>query len=365
MTMTIKKIFQDYAPAYIDRFDNGIPSEHRKVIDAIISCRTQYCGTMIYQCEQCGQTHIVYRSCGNRHCPNCQHHKTHQWLIKQMKRQLPGHHFMITFTVPQQLRRFIRSHQRACYAALFKASSETMKKLAADEKYIGGNLPGFLGVLHTWGRQLSYHPHIHYVVPGGALSKKDDRWHPSRIDFYLPVKAMSKIFKAKFRDEMRKSNLDSDIPEEIWNQEWVVNSQAVGTSTHSIEYLAPYIFKVAISNSRIINVEDHKVFFKYRKPKSDRWRTMVLDVMEFIRRFLQHVLPTGFMKVRYYGFLCPGSSVTLEKIETLIELSFGFEITKPERKIEPFDPPKCNHCGGRLTYIVSIPPFKLIRSGPE
>ena len=363
--MTINEIFQQYAHEYIDRFGDLMPADHRKVIDAIINCRTQYCGTMIYQCEACSQTHIVYRSCGNRHCPNCQHHKTHQWLVNQIERQLPGHHFMITFTIPQQLRRFIRSHQRPCYSALFKASSETMKKLAADEKYMGGDLSGFFGVLHTWGRQLVYHPHIHYVVPGGALSKKDGRWHPSRIDFFLPVKAMSKIFKAKFRDEMSKSGLDSNIPDEIWEQEWIVNSQAVGASAHSLRYLAPYVFKVAISNSRIIKVEDHKVFFKYKNPQTNRWRTMTLDVMEFMRRFLQHVLPTGFMKIRYYGFLSPGSSVPMEKISALIELAFGFEITKPEIKIEPFDPPTCSNCGGKLKYVASILSFKLIRSGPK
>jgi hypothetical protein len=360
---TINEIFQDFAPEYIDRFGQTMPSEHLKVMNAIANCRTQSCGSMIYQCEECGQKQIIYQSCGNRHCPNCQHHKTHQWLIKQMKRQLPGHHFMITFTVPQQLRRFIRSHQRICYSALFKASSETIKKLAADEKYIGGDLPGFLGVLHTWGRQLVYHPHIHYLVPGGALSKKDDRWHPSRLDFFLPVKAMSKIFKAKFRDEMSKSNPVSDIPEEVWNQDWVVNCQAVGAAAHSIKYLAPYLFKVAISNSRIIKVEDRKVFFKYNKPQSNRWRTMTLNVMEFMRRFLQHVLPTGFMKVRYYGFLGPGASVPLEKIQTLIELSFGFKITKPEIEIEPFPPPTCIHCGGRLKYVASIGILEVIRSG--
>ena len=362
--MTINEIFQEYSPEYIKRFGETMPFEHRKVINAIINCRTESCGIMIYQCEECGQNHIVYRSCGNRHCPGCQHHKTHQWLAKQIKRQLPGHHFMITFTVPETLRRFIRSHQRVCYSALFKASSQTMKKLALDEKYIGGDLPGFLGVLHTWGRQLAYHPHIHYVVPGGTLSKKEDRWHPSRIDFYLPVRAMSRIFKAKFRDEMRKNDLISDIPHEVWDKEWVVNSQAIGTGAHSVKYLAPYVFKVAISNSRIIKVEDHKVFFKYKKPKSNRWRTMILDVMEFMRRFLQHVLPTGFMKVRYYGFLSPGTSVSLKKIAALIELSFGFKITKPEINIEPFHMPKCNHCGGRLIFIFSILPFEMILSGP-
>jgi hypothetical protein len=360
---TINEILREYAPDYIRQFAQTMPSEHLKVIDAMINCRTPNCGTMIYQCENCGENHIIHKSCGNRHCPNCQHHKTHQWLVKQMKRQLPGHHFMITFTVPQKLRRFIRSHQRICYSALFKASSETLKKLAADKKYIGGDLPGFLGVLHTWGRQLAYHPHIHYVVPGGAYSKETDRWNPSRIDFYLPVKAMSKIFKAKFQHEMSKSNLYDLVPEQVWEQDWIVNCQAVGPGAHSVKYLAPYVFKVAISNSRIINVEDHKVFFKYKKPQSNRWRTMRLDVMEFMRRFLQHVLPTGFMKVRYYGFLSPGASVPLEKIEALIQLSFGFQITKPEIEIEPSQLPTCSHCGGKLKYLASFVPLKLIRDG--
>jgi hypothetical protein len=361
--MKINEIFQEYALEYLDRFGDLIPSQHLKVIDAIINCRTPNCGTMIYQCEECGQNHIVYRSCGNRHCPDCQHHKTHQWLMKRMDKQLPGHHFMVTFTVPRQLRPFIRSHRRLCYSALFKASSETMKKLAADEKYIGGDMPGFSGVLHTWGRQLAYHPHLHYVVPGGALSKKDGCWHPSRIDFYLPVKPMSKIFKAKFRDEMSKSGLDSHIPQEVWDQDRVVNCQAVGSAAHSVKYLAPYVFKVAISNSRIIKVEDRKVFFKYKKPQSNRWRTMALDIIEFMRRFLQHVLPSGFMKVRYYGFLAPGASVSIEKIEALIELSFGFKITKPEIYIEPFDPPTCSQCGGKLKFVFSFSALRLIPSG--
>ena len=361
--MTINEIFQEYAPVYINRFGKTMPSDHRKVIHAMVKCRTSNCGTMIYQCEQCGQNHIVYQSCGNRHCPTCQHRKAHQWLLKQMKRQLPGHHFMITFTVPQNFRRFIRSHQRLCYSALFKASSETIKKLAADEKYIGGDLPGFLGVLHTWGRQLAYHPHIHYVVPGGAMSKNDGRWHPSRVDFYLPVKAMSIIFKAKFRDEMSKNDLDSHICEEIWNQDWVVNCQAVGTSVHSVKYLAPYVFKVAISNSRIMKVEDHKVFFKYKKPQSNRWRTMRLEVMEFMRRFLQHVLPSGFMKVRYYGFLSPGTSIPLEKIEAMIELSFGFVLTKAKLEVPTLDPPTCIQCGGSLKFLASFPALKFMRPG--
>ena len=360
---TIKDIFNTYGPEYIQRFGDAMPNEHKKVIDAIINCRTDHYGACIYQCTQCGERHMVYRCCGNRHCPNCQHHKSRKWLQTQLDRQLPGHHFMTTFTVPQKLRGFIRSNQRIGYAAMFEASSQTLKKLAADEKYIGGDLSGFLGVLHTWGRQMPYHPHIHYIVSGGALSKTDGKWHCSRIDFYLPIKAMSKIFKAKFRDIMQKNGLYPQIPPDVWNQKWVVNCQAIGTGEQSIKYLAPYVFKVAISNSRIVKVQDRKVFFKYRKNKSNRWRTIALNVMEFMRRFLQHVLPTGFMKVRYYGFMSHSSSVSLDKIAALIELAFGFKIVMAKNNIEPLEPITCPHCGGNLVYRFSVLPYKMTLSG--
>jgi hypothetical protein len=360
--MKINEIFQSYAPEYIQCYEHAMPFEHRKVIDAIINCRTQYYGTAIYDCQECGLPQVVFRSCGNpdksgrrrSHCPNCQHHKTKQWLEKQMTRQLPGHHFMITFTVPEQLRRFIRSNQQACYSAMFTASSQTLKKLALDEKYIGADLPGFFGVLHTWGRQLQYHPHIHYIVPGGALSKEDGTWHPSRIDFFLPIKAMSKIFKAKFHDEMKKTELYPKMPSGLWEQNFNVNCQPIGSSEQSIKYLAPYVFKVAISDSRIIKVEHRKVYFKYKKTRSERWRSMSLDIMEFIRRFLQHVLPTGFMKVRYYGFLSPSSSVSLSDTRTLIELAYGFELPESKTNIEPIQSLTCPHCGGVLIYRTSI-----------
>ncbi len=169
---TIKDIFQAFGPEYMTRFGDAMPGDHRKVINAIINCRTNHYGATIYTCGKCGQSHIIYRSCGNRHCPNCQHQKARQWLEKQMDRQLPGHHFMITFTVPQQIRRFIRSHQRLCYAALFRASADTMKKLATDPKHIGGDLPGFFGVLHTWGRQLQYHPISTISCPAAHYPKK-------------------------------------------------------------------------------------------------------------------------------------------------------------------------------------------------
>ena len=340
---TIREIFQTYGPEYLDRYEATMPGQHRKVVEAIITCRTSACGVALYQCEQCGEPHILYRSCGNRHCPTCQHHKSRTWLENQMNRQLPGHHFMITFTVPETLRRFVRSNQRTAYSAMFQASSEAIKILAADEKYVGGDLPGFLGVLHTWGRQLHYHPHIHYVVPGGALSTKEHRWLASRIDFFVPVRALSRLFRAKFRDEIAKVGLLGLIPLEVWQTDWNVNCQAAGAGEHSLRYLAPYVFKVAISKHRT-------VFFRYKKARSRRWRTMALEVMEFIRRFLQHVLPTGFIKVRYYGFMNPNSSVSLDEINALIEMASGFTVTALEPATEPMPMMTCVLCGATLRY---------------
>ena len=231
--------------------------------------------------------------------------------------------------------------------------------LATDAKHIGGDLPGFFGVLHTWGRQLQYHPHIHYVVPGGALSKEDGRWHPSRVDFYVPNRALSKIFRAKFCHEMNKAAILAHIPPEVWKIDWNVNIQAIGAGHKSIKYLAPYVFKVAITNSRVAQVEGRSVTIRYKKGKSSRWRSTTLEVLEFIRRFLQHVIPTGFMKVRYYGFMNPSSSVTLEEISLQIELAYGFTIKTPAPVIEPFKHLYCPYCGGELKYRYSVVLLRL------
>ncbi|MDF1591135.1 MAG: transposase [Desulfobacterales bacterium] len=171
-------------------------------------------------------------------------------------------------------------------------------------------------------------------------------------------------WKAKFRDEIKKTDFPSSIPAEVWKIDWNVNCQPVGSSSHSVRYLAPYVFKVAISNSRIVKVKDRKVSFTYKKSHSNRRRIMTLDVMEFLRRFLQHALPTGFMKVRYYGFLNPAASVPLDRIRSLIELAYGFEITccQPTLALDP--PPTCPHCGGKLTYLYSVLPFMMVPARP-
>jgi hypothetical protein len=355
----IQDLFRRHGPDYLARFATRIPGEHKKVIEAIISCGSPANGSLWYGCESCGQLEMLPRCCGNRHCPGCQQHKAYAWLDTQLQRQLPTHHFMLTFTVPQQLRAFVRHHQRIGYATLFEASAAAIKKLAPDPKFLGADSPGFLGVLHTWGRQLHYHPHIHYLVPGGAVSSEDGRWHASSPGFYLPVHALSAIFRAKFRDAMDEQGLLGEIPSAVWEVDWNVNCQAVGSGTAALRYLARYVFKVAISDSRIVRFDDTHVWFRYRKVHSNRVRTMALPILEFMRRFLQHVLPSGFMKVRYFGFVSPSFSIPLDELKARVELAQGFALQAseidPQRSPAPA-PRCCPHCGGRLRYQRTILP---------
>ncbi len=359
----INDIFREYSGHYLQQYGDRMPLEHKKVINAILRCKTVAYGFSLYECKHCSKTHKVFMGCGNRHCPGCQHGKTVRWLEKQQSRQLPGNHFMITFTVPKQLRDFVRIHQRDVYGILFSCSSGAIKTLAADKRVMGGNTPGFFGVLHTWGRQMPYHPHIHYVVPGGTLSKFDEKWHPSSSGFYMNVRALSKIYKAKFRDAMKAAGLFDQIPSEVWQIDWNVNCNPAGDGQAVQKYLAPYVFKVAISNSRIVSVEKGKVTIRYKKHKSNQFKTLTLSAMEFIRRFLQHVLPTGFMKVRYYGFLHPAFSIPLEKIRSLIEEACQIVRSEcaPQKEKLKFRVEICPDCGGPLTCLgVILPnPFGL------
>jgi hypothetical protein len=354
----ITEIFRTFGPEYIARFP-GLPTQHEKVINAIVDCRSGEYGVSVYQCDKCRQQHHIGCCCGNRHCPECQYHKSRQWLEKQLDRCLPGNHFMLTFTVPEQIRPFCRSNQDAAYGAMFKAASGAIKKLVKDPKHIGADLSGFTGVLHTWGRLLQYHPHIHFIVPGGGLAADRSKWLPARNAFYLPVRALSKIFKAKFMHEMAGCNLLSQIDPKAWSLQWNVNCQPVGNAEASLKYLAPYVFRVAISNSRIESFDESTVTFSYRKQGSSRTRKTTLDVFEFMRRFLQHVLPSGFMKVRHYGFMSSNCKVPLHRLRLLIFacMQGDFSTLIPRKKASVVRPsPKCKDCGGSLHYLYSIIP---------
>jgi hypothetical protein len=350
---TVADVLRRYGETYLAQFGTRMPTEQRKVLHAIMACRTGRLGTVYYACSSCGRTHAMPRSCGNRHCPTCQQAKTRLWLEKQIARLLPCPYFLLTFTLPAKLRRFVRAHPRVCYAALFEASSGAIKRLAADPKYVGTKAPGFLGVLHTWGRALDYHPHVHYVVPGGGLNHDRSQWLPSRADFFVPVHALSKIFRAKFRDCLRRAGLLDQIDPSVWRQDWVVHSQAVGDGQASLKYLAPYVFRVAISDRRIVCCDRGKVTFSYRKSGSRRWRKMTVDAPEFIRRFLQHVLPTGFQKVRHYGFASCNSKQSIESVRWIVTLHYDllFLLLPQQSPTTPQPRIRCAVCGGAMIVV--------------
>ena len=354
----IQEIFRRYAPEYLDRFGHSMPKTHKKVIHAILECRSGSFGTLLYRCDSCGHVHLSPCSCGNRHCPTCQNDKASQWLHRQETDLLPCPYFMITFTVPQELRDFIRSHQKIAYAAMFDASSGALKKLAGDRRFVGADQIGFLGILHPWGRPLNYNPHVHFIVPGGGLSKDRKKWLSSKPDFFIRVEPLSRIYRAKFRDAMEQAGLFYEIDPLVWQIDWNVNSQAVGDGRSSLKYLTPYVFRVAISNSRIVGCDNRRVTFRYRKSHSSRRRTMTLDVMEFLRRFLQHVLPTGFMKIRHYGFLSANAKVPIERVREMISVIFEFvkELVDPPKK-PPRRKMSCSKCGQPLRWKMLLPDF--------
>jgi hypothetical protein len=359
---TVADVLRRYGAAYLERFGEAIPPEHKKVLGAISACRTGQLGTVVYVCESCGKRHAIECSCGNRHCPSCQWEKTDDWLEQQTALLLPCPYFLLTFTVPAGVRALIRRHQRIAYAALFETSSDALKTLASNPRFVGTSRCGFFGVLHTWGRTLDYHPHVHYIVPGGGLSEDGTRWLPSRADFFVPVKALSVLFRAKFRAALQRAGLLGQVDAAVWRAEWVVNSKAVGDGRASLKYLAPYVFRVAIGNRRIISCEDGRVTFSYRRVGSKRWRKMTVDALEFIRRFLQHVLPKGFQKVRHYGLLSTTSKVPIEEIRRLVASHYGLvsqllanvsqgALAQPQLR--------CDQCGGPLRWLGLVLPVEL------
>jgi len=234
--------------------------------------------------------------------------------------------------------------------------------LAQDKRFIGSDRIGYLAGLHTWGGMLQYHPHLHLVIPGGALSD-NDQWLSSRQDLFVHTKPLEIIFKAKFKNAMRKAGLLDKIDSAVWNQQWVIDSQAVGRGQNTLRYLSRYVFRVAISNNRIKSIENGVIKFLYKDREKKKWKTMTLDAMEFIRRFLQHVLPKGLMKIRHYGFLNPNSTLPIEKIRELI--SFIHDIVAlftefPESEIPVI---KCSHCGHDLKFILFVKPEPRGRPG--
>lgn len=354
---TLADIVREYGQAYEAKYRSKILPSHRRTLHDIANCQTSVMGGHVYHCDACQTTHYQYHSCQNRHCPQCQHRKGQEWLEKQQDALLPVQYFMVTFTLPSELHALAKHHQKVVYNILFRTSAEALKQLTQDSRYVGGEI-GMIGLLHTWGRDLSYHPHVHYLVPAGGLSFDGEQWVSARRNFLVPVKALSILFRAKFCDALRQADLLNEVSPTVWQKDWITHSKSVGKGEGALKYLAPYIFRVAISNRRILSMKDGQVTFSYRESDTGRWRRMTVDVDEFLRRFLQHVLPKGFVKVRYYGLFSPAKRYLLPLIQLWLGqdcLLDGDVATANERDLLVFTV-ACPGCGQPMRWLREVKP---------
>jgi predicted Zn-ribbon and HTH transcriptional regulator len=309
----IQDIIKEYGDNY--KKHNDLPYNKLKALESIEVCRTDVLGKHVDDCEDCGHKRISYNSCKNRHCPKCQSFKKEEWIEARKAEVINVKYFHVVFTLPHSLNELLYQNQKTLYPLFFKCVAETLKELALDKKYLGAQI-GIISVLHTWGQTLPYHPHIHCIVPGGGLSANGTEFKHSKKKFFIPVKVLSRKFRGKFlyylSKEVKSNALNiaedmdySKLKNNLYNSEWVVYcKKPFKNSLNVISYLAKYVYRVAISNNRIIECKDNKVKFKYRDYRdNNKEKIMVLDVDEFIRRFLLHVLPYGFTKIRYYGIL--------------------------------------------------------------
>lgn len=368
----VADIIREYGEDY--RRKHKLPSRMIKVMNAIESCRTSKLGGHIDECDNCGHIRISYNSCRNRHCPKCQGLAKERWLMDRKSDLLPVEYFHVVFTVPDTLNPLILRNQKEIYGILFKSVSETLLELGKDPKYLGAEI-GFIGILHTWGQNLMDHPHIHCIVPGGGLSFDSNRWISTREQFLIPIKVLSRLFRGKFlsylkaaysKDKFKFYGNIQDLTEEkefnelvdsLYKREWVVYSKPPFKSPeYVLEYLGRYTHRVAISNNRITDITDGKVTYKYRDYKDgNKDKLMTVEAHEFIRRFLLHILPDNFVKIRHYGILSNRNRNT--KLKRCKEI-LGISTKKSKEKISwqellkeltGKDPRICPHCNiGRL-----------------
>ena len=355
-------IFRLHGPHYLELFSDQMLPSHTRAMRDIMECRTEALGGHVYQCDQCGFVHYAYHSCRNRHCPKCHGKDTLDWIEACRKLILPVTYFHLVFTLPAGLREIVRSHQTLLLGILFRAAAYSLMKLARDPHYLGAKT-GIVAVVHTWTRAMVYHPHVHCLVPGGGISEDGTKWLSSRKTFLVPVTALSLIFRAKFMQLARAALPRMRFPDSLFKKEWVVYSKAaIQGAEKVVGYFARYVHRVAITNRRMLSMDGGQISFRYKDSRDGSWKTMTLAAQEFIRRFLQHVLPRLFHKVRYYGIFSPSNRHLLERArELLTGMGQDDKRSSPDEPIiaEPahVQPMFCPVCKtGHLIFIRTVPP---------
>src|SRR5207249_1992291 len=300
------------------QFGSSRSSAQKRALRDISACRTPQLGGHVYQCGHCQEKIFSYHSCRNRSCPKCHQAQTQRWIDKQHERLPQCSYFLVTFTLPAGLRPLARSHPRKIYGLLMKAAADALQKLAADPQYLGARL-GILAVLHTWTRAMLFHPHVHMLVTAGGLAPDGQSWvDPKHPRFLVPDPALSAIFRAKFCAGLKTAGLLRFVPAAVWKFRWVVHSQHAGRGGKVLDYLACYVFRIAIANSRLESLVNGVVRFRYRDNKTQQIRHVSPSATELIHRFLQHVLHKSLTKDRYYGIFSPACRSRLDHARQLL-----------------------------------------------
>jgi hypothetical protein len=364
--LEVADVLRQYGPAYLEQFGDRMLPSQRRACEDLLRCRTAALGGHLYQCDACGRQHYSYHSCRNRSCPKCHAGDTQTWLQQRQAELLPVPYYHVIFTLPQELRDLTRRHQKPMYALVMQAAAQALLKLTADPHYVGG-LVGVLAVLHTWGSTLTYHPHVHCLVTGGGVSPDGQQWFPAREGYLVPVRALSKLFRGLVLDRIRRRWPQIALPSSLRQKDWVVHCKPAVQGTQKVlEYLGRYIHRVALTNSRLVALGEGKVTFRYRASRPGQTQTLTLDAQEFLRRFLQHVLPRGVHKVRYYGLWSPSHRDQLHAWQA--RLAPAAAPAPPQSALAPAGPipsapptpapaRPCPYCqSGTLVWVRRLPP---------
>jgi putative transposase/transposase-like zinc-binding protein len=381
--LEVADIFRRHGAAYRQKFAKRLLPRHLRTMAAIESCRTAALGGQVFVCDHCDQKLYAYHSCKNRHCPKCHGEQTRRWLDTQRGRLLldcPFYH--LTFTLPEEIRPLARAHSKVVYRLLMQAAAAAILKLARDPRYLGAATPGLLAVLHTWTRAMLYHPHVHLLVTAGGLSDDGTAWvQPKYRHFFLPERPLSAIFRRKFRHRLKKAGLFALVPKSAWSKPWVVDCKHAGRGEKLLDYLGRYLFRIAIANSRLDQLsDDGTVRFHYRDNRSGDLKTATLSAEQFISRFLAHVLPERFTKVRYSGLFSSRNRHRLELARRLTSAeALSSKTPQPVSsdatalqsrpgavlRDTAADRARCPRCKvGRLILIEVIAPPRRIRGKP-
>jgi hypothetical protein len=363
-TLEVADIVRRTGSSFWKQQQSHLAWPHRKVLDAIVRCRTAALSGHRDQCARCGHQAISFNSCRNRHCPKCQGNARAKWLAARSAELLPVPYFHVVFTLPHELSALVLQNKRLLYDLLYRTSAETMLELARDPKHLGADI-GFLGMLHTWGQSLEHHPHVHYIVPAGGLALDGSRWIDSSRRFFLPVHALSRVFRGKFvaglkhlasqdklqfygsQQHLTASGGFSSFLRQLYRQDWVVYAKPpFGGAEHVLNYLARYTHRVAISNHRLVAFENDRLSFRWRDyAHGAKQKVMAVSALEFLRRFLLHVLPGGLVRIRHFGlFANRKRSAALERCRKLFSMT---------ARIDPPEPPRrrCPNCTGIMLVV--------------